>query len=128
MRSYRVKDRHETVENEKCPRCLEMFKHFMDLGDGLFACYKCGSVFVGKETRDYNYFRIKEQLELQKKEVAVVLEEEVEPLVDNFTCVCKFKAKSAAGLSAHKRRCETWKTFEQKQSSTLKQKTCHCNQ
>jgi len=121
MKSYRVKDRHETVENEKCPRCLEMFKHFMDLGDGLFACYKCGSVFVGKETRDYNYFRIKEQLELQKKET-------VEELTENLTCVCKFKAKSLAGLSAHQRRCETWKTFEKKQSSTLKQKTCHCNQ
>ena len=128
---FRVASKHETVDTEKCPRCLDVFQHFMEVTHGLLACYKCGSVFISKPVRDYNYSRIMEQQKEQQLEVqdleklrAHKCKCDQETLVDpitgppevikesetiRFLCSypeCRFEAKSKAGLVAHQRRCK----------------------
>ena len=107
---FRVISRHSLPESEKCPRCLNVFQNFMDLGRGLMGCFKCGSVFVSRTVRDFNYGRIVEQMLLQdlearevdKKPPTEIRKDDPDPI---FTCSCGKVCKSKAGLVAHQRKC-----------------------
>ncbi|MCP4262805.1 MAG: hypothetical protein GY774_35650 [Planctomycetes bacterium] len=102
----RVASRHDAAENEKCPRCLSVFQHFMQLESALLGCYRCGSVFVSKPVRDYNYSRIVDQLKLQQVEEAEYKKmAEITGPHERFICGCEFEAKTRAGLAAHQRSC-----------------------
>jgi hypothetical protein len=103
--NLKVLSRHDSVQNEKCPKCLNVFQHFMDLDGGKLGCYKCGTIFVSKPVRDYNYSRIVEQMKAQQAEKLRL----VDPVQARFLCAhsgCRFEAKTKAGLKAHQRRCK----------------------
>lgn len=97
-----VKNRHSCVDNEKCPKCLGIYQHFMDLEDGLLGCFVCGCVFVSKPVRDEVWKTVpaivrQHQIEAQQAKIAA----------ENKTlCDCGFEAKNKAGLLAHQRKCK----------------------
>jgi hypothetical protein len=99
----------------------------MDLGNGRLGCYQCGSVFISKPVRDYNYSRTIDQLKAQQAEAEdfklgkTLIEQfpyppksvkETEKVrwvcghVKPDKSPCGFEAKSKAGLGAHMRRCK----------------------
>ena len=127
---YRVANRHETVDTEKCPNCLNVFQHFADLGDGKFACYSCGAMFLSKPVREYNLSIVFEQLGIQarEKEEAKALKKsqvfkngypslkhgikdgkDVPSEGWEWICTCARVCKTKAGLKAHQRSCEHFK-------------------
>lgn len=98
---YGILSRHDAIENEKCPKCLMVFQHFIEVGEGVLGCLKCGSVFVGKVYREtFTPARIVEILKAQKKAAIQPAEERSE-----FIAPCGFEAKSKAGKVAHERSC-----------------------
>jgi hypothetical protein len=107
----KIKSRHDS-HGEKCPFCLQIFVNFIDLGDDLLACLKCGSVFVAKEKRQDLRDHQAEMIAEQKKESEINFPPGKTHIVENivvpenlFVCPCGFEAKSKAGLAAHQRTC-----------------------
>ncbi len=98
MSRFRVASRMlKETETEKCPRCLEGWSNFIILDETLWACFKCGSVFVPKSVRYKEQEGLKDQIE---KQVAEVKEKEKE----EFRCPqCDFVGKNVKSLDTHKR-------------------------
>ena len=89
---YGIKSRHEGHANEKCPRCLNIFQDFIDIGNGLLGCYKCGCVFVSKDIRDNEYAHKKER----------VLDINKERTCPECGKVCRNKFGLTSHLKSHK--------------------------
>ena len=112
----RILSRHDTVDGEKCPKCLTIFQHFADFEDGKLGCLRCGTVFLGKKMRDDLSFRVKDILIEQKNALEILDKQNYDmnedfrksnahELLNTWECPCGFEAKSRAGLAAHQRRC-----------------------
>ena len=100
MTIFRVASRmlHES-DGEKCPKCREIFTDFMMIDTNVWACYKCGTVFVPTRVRKAEIADKKAQILRQLEERKAVEEaEKVQPL----TCQhCGFVAKTEQGLKVH---------------------------
>lgn len=101
---FRVASKFDKARAEKCPKCSTSFADFMEVGDGLWACYQCGTVFVPKQVRAEELKRKKEQLILQERQK----KPELGPIVDEaglFKCPeCGKGCKSKLGLASHMRK------------------------
>lgn len=100
LSDFRLLSKHDADKTEKCPRCLQIFQNFLDLGHNQLACLKCGCVFVGRDVRSFVDRNQKAILKSQELEVQIK-----EHFADELVCACGFKAKNKTGLVAHKRHC-----------------------
>lgn len=101
--------------SEKCPRCSRVNVDFVDMGDGLLACFDCGSVFMTKLGR----VAVRESARAVHLEVTAGVDPmawttscvPVDPVgdvvavpMDGFECgACGKVLKTKLGLSGHMR-------------------------
>jgi len=81
----------KTTENDKCPLCRDGWQDFIIVNENLWACEKCGCVFVPKALRV-------EHLATKKERIGRILKEP-----DLKCSQCDFIAKSEHGLKIHLR-------------------------
>ena len=74
--------RHTVARDDRCPVCRQSFQDYLDLENDLWACRKCGCVFLPKVVREAPL-----------------------PVQEFFQCEeCGKLCKSYAGLKAHQRK------------------------
>lgn len=107
----RLLSRSESVGG-KCPECKTIWTQYWELGEGLWACRRCGCVFVPKAVRDEGDRRHREEAERARLDVSAgnvssVAEKSVvgdpgEP-AGHICAVCGKSCKTALALMGHMR-------------------------